>query len=108
MHLRTLYFDWAPFNRFPMPAAHRLFQPVPPANYGGLRWWLHCPLVRAGRPCSRRQRMLYLPNGATYFGCRDCHRLTYDSCQESHRFDRLYCETARRLDISIEWLKANR
>jgi hypothetical protein len=51
-------------------------------HYGGLRWWLVCPLAVNGVRCNRRVGKLYLPPGGRYFGCRRCHRLTYASCQE--------------------------
>jgi len=52
-------------------------------NYGGKRWWFICPPV-VGRSCQRRRRIVYMPPGAEYFGCRECHRLTYESRQR-HR-----------------------
>ncbi len=57
-----------------------------PCNYGGLRWWFLCPLLRNGRPCQRRCRFLYLPFGADYFGCRECYDLAYESQQKSGSF----------------------
>jgi hypothetical protein len=57
-------------------------------NYGGKRWWFICPLVVNGRSCQRRCRIVYMPPGAKYFGCRECHRLTYESRQR-HR-ERFY------------------
>jgi hypothetical protein len=51
-------------------------------RFGGLRWWFICPLVVNGRACGRRVGKLYLPPSASYFGCRNCHRLTYLSAQE--------------------------
>lgn len=48
-------------------------------NYAGLRWWFTCPLSTGGRPCDRRVQKLYLPPGATYFGCRNCYQLGYRS-----------------------------
>ena len=59
-----------------------------PCHFGGGRWWFRCPLAVDGVPCLRRCRILYRPLGKTYFGCRECHRLTYESRQR-HR-DRLY------------------
>lgn len=53
-------------------------------NYGGERWWFICPLIVDGRSCRRRCRIVYMPPGAEYFGCRECHRLTYESRQR-HR-----------------------
>ena len=55
-----------------------------PCNYGGKRWWFVCPLVVDGCKCQRRCRIMYLPPGTEYFGCRECHRLTYESRQR-HR-----------------------
>ncbi|MCO6047955.1 hypothetical protein NG895_28970 [Aeoliella sp. ICT_H6.2] len=60
-----------------------------PANFGGVRWWFTCPLMVGDTPCQRRVGKLYLPNGARYFGCRHCHRLTYRSCQEAHQRERM-------------------
>lgn len=47
--------------------------------FGGTRWWGLCPLLHHGRPCLRRVAQLYLPQGATSFGCRTCHELAYSS-----------------------------
>jgi hypothetical protein len=51
-------------------------------RFGGLRWWLLCPLVVRARPCERCVGKLYLPPAARYFGWRRCHDLTCRSCQE--------------------------
>lgn len=48
-------------------------------HFGGQRWWFLCPLVG----CGLRVGKLYLPAGATYFGCRHCYDLTYRSSQEA-------------------------
>lgn len=53
-------------------------------NLGGSRWWFHCPLVKRGIACKSRVRLLFLPPGACYFGCRACHDLTYESSQTHH------------------------
>ncbi len=53
-------------------------------NFGGGRWWFRCPMVIRGETCGRRCRILYLPTGALYWGCRECHRLTYES-RKRHR-----------------------
>ena len=58
-------------------------------QFGGERWWFTCPLIVNGVTCERRVGKLYLPPGAKYFGCRNCHRLTYRSCQEAHQTERL-------------------
>jgi len=55
-----------------------------PCNYGGKRWWYICPLIVNGRSCRRRCRIVYMPTGSEYFGCRECHQLTYESRQR-HR-----------------------
>jgi len=51
---------------------------------GGNRWWFICPLESNGKNCGRRCRILYLPYGAKYFGCRECYGLTYE-CRQAHR-----------------------
>ena len=51
-------------------------------HFGGVRWWLTCPLSRDGRECLRRVQKLYMPPRGLYFGCRHCHRLAYRSSQE--------------------------
>lgn len=53
-------------------------------NFGGKRWWYICPLIVNGDSCLRRCRILYLPPGTEYFGCRECHQLSYESKQR-HR-----------------------
>jgi hypothetical protein len=82
-------------------------------NYGGKRWWYICPLIVNGRSCHRRCRVVYMPPGSEYFGCRDCHQLTYESRQR-HRekfyegFEKPYkaVEAAREeLDRSRSWKK---
>jgi hypothetical protein len=65
--------------------------------FGGLRWWLLCPLEADGRPCGRRVRKLYLPTDSTIFGCRHCHRLSYTSSQRSRYNDKVFCRLARHM-----------
>jgi hypothetical protein len=62
-------------------------------SYGGLRYWFICPLVTNGQHCNRRCRVLYLPKGADYFGCRKCHELTHRSQQRSGSY---FYETVER------------
>jgi hypothetical protein len=64
-------------------------------QFGGVRWWFHCPLSTDGVPCGRRCRMLYL--AGYYFGCRQCHRLTYRSTQTSD--SRVYAAVRGGLDF---------
>src|SRR3989344_5385325 len=40
-----------------------------PCNFGGLRYWFTCPLVKNNQPCQRRAGVIYLPPGGRYFGC---------------------------------------
>jgi hypothetical protein len=67
-------------------------------NFGGVRWWFVCPLVRADGGPPRRVAKLYLPPGQVYFGSREAHGLTYTSCQESH--SRLFRRIAAKLGTS--------
>ena len=71
-----------------------------PCHFGGLRWWMRCPIEINGHLCNRRVAVLYLARGP-YFGCRICHNLTYESSQESHKFDRLF----RQLGITPQQAK---
>jgi hypothetical protein len=54
-----------------------------------VRFYFLCPLYLKNSEfqCLRRCQKLYMPAGATRFGCRDCHNLTYRSCQNSHEWD---------------------
>ena len=76
-----------------------------PCNFGGVRYWFICPLLKNGRHCGRRVRKLYLPPGGRYFGCRQCHKLTYRSCQEGHKFEGLYRIIGARLDVSPAYVR---
>jgi hypothetical protein len=51
-------------------------------HFGGCRWWFLCPLSPNGFLCRRRVHKLFLPPGATYFGCRECYELTNKSRRE--------------------------
>jgi len=53
-----------------------------PCNFGGIRYWFVCPLLRDGAACKERVGKLYLPPHAKYFGCRRCYNLTYRSQKE--------------------------
>ena len=59
-------------------------------NFGGVRRWFRCSLIRDGYPCKRRVRVLYSTPVDRLFGCRECHNLTYESTQ--------------RHDKRIDWL----
>jgi len=47
-----------------------------PCNYGGRRWWFHCP------DCGRRVRVIYLICDSL-FKCRKCCDLRYRSSQRA-------------------------
>jgi hypothetical protein len=55
-----------------------------PCNFGELRYWFLCPLIKNGFKCNRRVGVLY--KGGDYFGCRHCYNLSYRSCNENPRF----------------------
>jgi hypothetical protein len=61
-----------------------------PMHFGGRWWWFGCPSAMGDGSCQLRAGKLYLPPGAIYFACRQCHDLTYRSCQEAHQMERLY------------------
>jgi hypothetical protein len=46
-----------------------------PAHFGGVRYWVTCPLDCSGR----KLRKLYLPPAGMHFACRECHNLSYDN-----------------------------
>jgi hypothetical protein len=69
---------------------------------GGVRWWFQCPL----KGCGRRVGKLYLPPGASYYGCRHCHNLTYQSCRDSHKFDSLISSLAASTGVPIETVRS--
>ena len=79
-------------NEVPVDYKVRLVTTKP--NYGGLRWWFICPIVRRDGGPPRRVAKLYLPPGGKYFGSREAYGLTYTSCQESGRFNRLFRDLA--------------
>ncbi len=45
-------------------------------NYGGKRWWFHCPAAR----CGKRVGVLFMGN---IFACRHCYNIAYPSQNES-------------------------
>jgi hypothetical protein len=51
-------------------------------NFGGVRRWFKCSLVKDGHLCKRRVRVLYSTPREKLFGCRKCHDLTYESAQK--------------------------
>lgn len=75
-------------------------------NYGGLRWWFICPLVRQDGGPPRRVAKLYLPPGGRYFGSREGYGLTYTSCQESGKFRGLYRRLAADMGADEESIRA--
>ena len=74
--------------------------------FGIASYW-KCPLMRSGRICGRRCKILYLPPGEPFFGCRECHRLTYRSSQEAgcrNRSIKHLSEIGEMDDILKAWL----
>lgn len=55
-------------------------------HFGGIRWWLTCPLRCGDGLCGRRVSKLHMRY--LYFGCRDCLELAYRSSQEAHHAER--------------------
>jgi len=51
-------------------------------NFGGIRRWFKCAMVKDGYLCKRRVRVLYSTPRERLFGCRECHYLTYESAQK--------------------------
>ena len=74
-------------------------------NYGGLRWWFICPLVRRDGGPPRRVAKLYLPPGGTYFGSREGYGLTYTSCQESRKFDKFYASLGAEMGMDARTIR---
>lgn len=64
-------------------------------HYGGVRYWLTCPV--AG--CGRRVAILYL--GDQLFACRQCYRLAYKSQREA-REDRM-ARKANKVRAQLSW-----
>lgn len=52
-------------------------------NFGGLRYWLICPVYKNNRVCGKRVGVLY--KSGDYFACRHCNELTYKSRNENRR-----------------------
>lgn len=46
-------------------------------NFGGVRYWFRCPLIRNGYECNNRVGVLYQAD--KYFGCRNCADISYQS-----------------------------
>ena len=66
-----------------------------PCHYGGVRFWLLCPV----HGCSKRCSKLYFKNGA--LACRDCHKLNYAS-QQWNKSD-IPLLRVRRLRSRLQW-----
>jgi hypothetical protein len=67
-------------------------------HYGGVRWWLHCPL------CDRRCAVLFLVDER--FACRQCQDLTYRIWRETRiqRVTRKAWKIQRRLGAPTDQL----
>ena len=79
-----------------------------PTQFNGRRWWFICPLIVRGIACNRRAGKLYLPSGAKYFGCRECHDLTYRSCQEAHQTERVFGRLGFDAEVAKLWERMHR
>ena len=78
-----LYYTVTPWAGDPVDYDYKIALVSTSPTYGGRRWWWLCPLNhRARGTCNRRVGKLYLPSGASYFGCRHCYELSYTSAQE--------------------------
>jgi hypothetical protein len=80
--------DWAMFNLDTLMTTNNngvVIESIPLQgtipNFGGMRWWFLCPLVKSGATCNRRVNKLFLLPRGEYFGCRACLNLTYESAQ---------------------------
>jgi len=82
-YVRLIYTQTNTVTKEKMDLDYTIELVTTPCNFGGVRYWFICPLFVNGRHCGRRIGKLYLPPGATYFGCRHCHNLTYQ-CQKEH------------------------
>jgi hypothetical protein len=87
------------------PVDYRVRLETTTPNYGGLRGWFLCPLVRSDGGPQRRVAKLYLPPGGRYFGSRERYGLTYTSCQESRKFDKLYATIAANLGTDARTIR---
>ncbi len=87
----TLRLDYL-VNKEPVACTVRLVTTRP--TYGGLRWWLVCPVT------GRRAAKLHLPSGGRLFACRQAYGLTYRSCQECGQFRRLFASMGAELGMS--------
>ena len=55
-----------------------------PCNYGGVRYWFICPLIKSKQYCGRRIGVVY--SVGKWFGCRYCGEIAYNSQTKSGRF----------------------
>lgn len=94
----TIHYRWRDSEDVRIPVRLQ----TTPTQFGGERWWFTCPLIVNGETCNRRVGKLFLPPGAKYFGCRNCHKLTYRSCQEAHRSDRIFGRLAAELGMDAD------
>ena len=82
-----LHFEWALLGEPLHPVEQRIPLVLTGANYGGIRWWMLCPMT------GQRATKLYRPPGQEMFAGRHLWRLGYRSQRVSRRdrsFDKLY------------------
>lgn len=80
-----LFYTITPQGGEPQEYDYKVMLTTTCPNFGGVRWWFLCPLLRGERSCARRVGKLYLPPGTRYYGCRHCYDLSYESCNESDK-----------------------
>jgi hypothetical protein len=100
----NLHYRWRDKEDVNIPVALE----ATPTQFGGRRWWFNCPLIVRGVACNRRSGKLYLPPGANYFGCRECHDLTYRSCQEAHQAERVFARLGFDAEVARLWERMHR
>ncbi len=94
-----LNFDWALMSDEPRGVEQRISLILTRPNFGGLRWWLRCPVT------GHRATKLYKPPGQERFAGRRVLRLGYRSQRAPERdqpFDRLH-RVQRKLGAEDCW-----
>lgn len=79
---------------------YKVWLATTPCNYGGVRYWFLCPLVKNGVYCGKRVGVLY--KGSDYFGCRACQNLVYSEQNENHKYKLRSLFMAYRAEMDYE------
>ncbi|MEP7317048.1 MAG: hypothetical protein ABI667_10160 [Sphingomicrobium sp.] len=83
----TLTFIWTPSDGDEQRVEQRIALTSTSPNYGGRRWWMHCPFT------GRRVGKIHMPPGGGKFASRTAWKLSYRSQRSAHRdrpFDKLF------------------